>query len=91
MFDFNDIGIKGPEDLQEALQVEMTPEMFKNQFTWMVERWGLDSCLSMLGHALFGNEELKGLIKPNKRFVPYNPKDPGTEYYLEDIDEEENS
>jgi hypothetical protein len=88
MLDFNDIGIKGPDDLQEALQVKMSPESFKMQFMWMVDRWGLEDSLDMLAVALVGDAhgDIKGLIEPTKHFVAYNPKDPGTDYYLEDIE-----
>lgn len=85
MFDFNGISIKSPEDIQEALKIETSPENFKDQFTWMVERWGMESCLIMLGHALFGNEDLEGLIKPTQRFVKDNPDYPGSDYHLEEI------
>lgn len=62
MFDFNGVGIKSSKDLQKALKIEMAPESFANQMIWMIDRWGLESCLRMLGYALFG--ENKDSIDP---------------------------
>lgn len=86
MFDFNDIGIKSPEDLQEALSIVTSAESFKQQFLGMVDRWGLDNALDTLGMALCGDDELKPLINFTKKMVPAGPtNDPWESYDLVDL------
>lgn len=90
MLDFNGIGIKGSEDLQEALLIETSAESFVDQFQWMVKRWGLDQSLLMLGRALFGAYDpvfpMQPIIKFKKRMVPAGPPDdPWADYNIEDI------
>jgi hypothetical protein len=92
MFDFNGVGIKSAEDLQEALQIETCSKSFVAQVTGMVERWGLESTLSMLGTALCGTSDkddlwpLKPLLKFKFRstYDPKNPYDEGTIAPIED-------
>lgn len=76
MLDFNGIGIKSPDDLQEALQIETSSDQFIQQFMSMVDRWGLEG-------ALF---PLEPIVKFKKRMVPNGPEnDPWEDYKLEDI------
>lgn len=78
MFDFNMVSQKTTEDFQEALQVEHNVDTFKQNMNFYIEKYGLDSCLNLLGYALLGNAEsgLKPLIKFNQRIIddsdPYN-------------------
>ena len=88
MFEFNGVGIKCAEDMQEALQIETHRDHFVNKMKAMIERDGLDSALGMLGEALCGrtDEPLKTqpLLKFKKRYVRI-PGDPDHNYELVDI------
>lgn len=86
MYDFNGIGIKTTEDLQEALEIEMSPNDFVVQFKGMVNRWGFESALESLASTLCGDgEEIKPLLKFKKRYIADNSNDKMTDYHLEDI------
>lgn len=86
MYDFNGIGIKTTEDLQEALEIETTAETFVWQFQGMVDRWGLKSATESLAAALCGDEaDIRPLLKFKKRYVADNPNDKMSDYHLEDV------
>jgi hypothetical protein len=77
MLDFNTVGIKGTDDLQEALQIEHSARAFEIQVMGMIDRWGIEDTLRMLGVALCGNgEDLKPIILFKERLVINNPQDP---------------
>lgn len=69
MFDFNSIGIKTTEDLQEALLIKHSARSFVGQVKGMIERWGLESTLNKLGAALCGVEDDLFPIKPLLHFT----------------------
>lgn len=84
MLDFNTISIKDCDDLKRALLVKMDSKHFSLQVKGMIERWGIDSTLSMLGNALFEGPE--PLIVPTHHIVDNFDKsgDP-MDYFLEKI------
>lgn len=69
MLDFNDVSIKGSDDLAEALKTEMSVESFISQVKGMFDRWGIDSSLSMMYYSLYGDEGLNPLIKCTHQIV----------------------
>ena len=86
MLDFNGIGIKSSEDLQEALTIEHSADQFCWQFQAMIDRWGLKNATQMLAIALCGNDSgTKPLIKFTQRYVTDDPGDMYEEPRLEKI------
>ena len=77
MLDFNTVGIKGCDDLQDALQIEHSAKAFKNQVEGMIQRWGINGTLEMLSVALCGNsDDLKPIIRFKWRLKYKNYCDP---------------
>jgi hypothetical protein len=68
MLELNMVSIKSSEDLQEALLVRHSANTFVGNTKAMIDRWGLDATLIMLGKALCGEE---GYIKPLLKFSKY--------------------
>lgn len=86
MLDFNGIGIKSSEDLQEALLIRHNSDQFCWQFQAMVDRWGLKNATQMLAMALCGNaSDVRPLIKFTKEYVIDDPANMWEEPRLEDI------
>jgi hypothetical protein len=80
MLEINEIGIKGPEDLKEALLIKTHPEHLAYCIIGMIDRWGAEIAIGMLSEALVGGD--KPLIKPTKEFIT---EDGGYYYKLVDI------
>ena len=80
MLDFNTVGIKSTEDLREALMIKHTSRAFAVQVKAMVDRWGLDTALEMLGSALCGTDDpdfpTDPLLGFKEELVIENPNDP---------------
>lgn len=56
MFDYNDLGIKGGDDLAQALKLETSKDSFEMHMEAMISRWGIKNTVSMLGEALFDSD-----------------------------------
>ena len=64
MLDLNMVSIKSSEDLQEALLVRHDAHTFVQNMNAMIDRWGLQDSLEMLGYALCGDtDDVKPLLK----------------------------
>ena len=94
MFDFNGVSIKGSDDLQKALLIKMEKKSFVDQFQWMVNRWGLESCLGMLFSAIYGAgtpgeyDHIEPLVKFKFKIEFDNYEDPGDDGHLVPIKDE---
>lgn len=77
MLDFNTVGIKSTEDLQEALQIEHSAYEFEFQVEGMVQRWGAKSTIKMLSVALCGDDgDLRPIIQFKEQLIVDNLDDP---------------
>lgn len=83
-FEYNGQTIKSTDDLRDAILIEHTKDRFISLTKGMIERWGLDFTLAILGGALCGIPEanIEPALKFKKRFVKSDKYD---DDILEDI------